>query len=94
MEMTTPATKVSVAKDSDVLPLPFDRYKTNDSTNTPISAFDMLVATLISKNRDVTFERIEGASHGFYFKDSKGANSHNVSDQLYERLIAWFLSSR
>jgi dienelactone hydrolase len=63
-------------------------------TNTPISAFDVLVATLISKNRDVTFERIEGAAHGFYFKDSKGVNSHNVSDQLYERLIAWFLNSR
>lgn len=61
-------------------------------TSTPIESFDVMLATLKSKGRDLIYERVEGAEHGFAFTEADGA-TYDILDVMYERILHWFLAT-
>jgi dienelactone hydrolase len=61
---------------------------TLDQTVT-VTGFDMLRAELVSRGRDVTVERIEGADHGF----TRGPEDMEGIRRVFANVVNWFLSA-
>ncbi|HEY9282679.1 MAG TPA: alpha/beta fold hydrolase [Pyrinomonadaceae bacterium] len=59
---------------------------TADAAVDPASA-DALFAQLVSKGKQVTYDRVEGANHSFRIKDKPGTNGWQ---ELFERIRKWF----
>ncbi|MEI9809654.1 MAG: alpha/beta fold hydrolase [Bacteroidota bacterium] len=59
-----------------------------DENLDPLSA-DQLYAHLLSKNRNVTYDRLENADHSFNDKDKPGFNGWKAE---MEKIVAWFLN--
>lgn len=55
--------------------------------NNPVAAFDLLYASLIAKQADVTAERVEGADHGFLFPNQPQRDGQR---ELFLRILNWF----
>jgi pimeloyl-ACP methyl ester carboxylesterase len=60
---------------------------TADKAVDPASA-DLLYAQLVSRNKQVFYDRVEGANHSFRIKDKPKVDSWR---RLFERIAAWFL---
>jgi dipeptidyl aminopeptidase/acylaminoacyl peptidase len=60
---------------------------TADTAVDPASA-DALFAHLVSKNKPVTYDRVEGANHSFRIKDRPKTDGWQ---ELFERVGEWFL---
>lgn len=60
---------------------------TADKAVDPTSA-DLLYAQLLAKNRQVTYDRVEGANHSFRIKDKPKTDGWQ---ELFERIAEWFL---
>lgn len=60
---------------------------TADTAVEPTSA-DALFAHLVSKHREVTYDRVEGANHSFRIKDKPNTDGWQ---ELFERIGKWFL---
>lgn len=63
-----------------------------EDDSSPVAGFDMVVATLLSKHRDLVFKRLEGASHDLALVDEDG-RSVDLIDDLVKELFDWFLQS-
>lgn len=59
---------------------------TADKAVDPISA-DLLYAQLVARNRQVTYDRVEGANHSFRIKDKPKTDGWQ---ELFERIAKWF----
>lgn len=59
---------------------------TADKAVDPASA-DLLYAQIVSKNRQVTYDRVEGANHSFRIKDKPKIDGWQ---ELFERIDKWF----
>ena len=55
-----------------------------------VKSFDVLVAELKSKGRDVTAERLEGADHGFNFPDASPGGPPGMR-AVFAHVLKWFL---
>jgi pimeloyl-ACP methyl ester carboxylesterase len=62
---------------------------TADKAVDPASA-DVLHAQLIAKNKQVTYDRVEGANHSFRIKDSPKTDGWR---ELFERISKWFMQA-
>lgn len=60
---------------------------TADAAVDPTSA-DALFAQLVSQNRRVTYDRVEGANHSFRIRDKPKTDGWQ---ELFERISKWFL---
>lgn len=60
---------------------------TEDTNSLPASA-EVLYAELLARGRDVIYERVEGANHGFMTKDDQGEGWVKTNGKAVE----WFLS--
>ncbi len=52
------------------------------------SSADQLYAHLLSKNKDVTYDRLENADHSFNEKDNPGFNGWKAET---EKILSWFM---
>jgi pimeloyl-ACP methyl ester carboxylesterase len=62
---------------------------TADTAVDPSSA-DSLYAQLIAKNKQVTYDRVEGANHSFRIKDRPKTDGWQ---ELFERIAKWFVGA-
>lgn len=62
-----------------------------EDASSPLAAFDVLYAELLTRGRDVTGERIEGADHGFRPKGASGPPAEMKA--LLGRVVDWFVNS-
>jgi pimeloyl-ACP methyl ester carboxylesterase len=62
---------------------------TADTAVDPASA-DVLYAQLIAKNKQVTYDRVEGANHSFRIKDRPKTDGWQ---ELFERISKWFMQA-
>lgn len=56
-----------------------------------VSSFDVLYAHLLSRGRDVTGKRIEGADHSFNRKNDDGSQVDGWTE-LWKDVIAWYVA--
>ena len=56
-----------------------------------VRSFDVLVAELKARGRDVASERIEGADHGFHTQEMPQGSPDGMK-AVFGRLLAWFLA--
>lgn len=54
-----------------------------------VASFDVLRASLVSKERDLTVERLEGADHGF----SRGTEDRDGIRKVIANVVSWFLKA-
>lgn len=54
-----------------------------------VASFDVLRASLVSKERDLTVERLEGADHGF----SRGTDDRDGIRKVIANVVSWFLKA-
>jgi dipeptidyl aminopeptidase/acylaminoacyl peptidase len=62
---------------------------TVDTAVNPASA-DVLYAQLIAKNKQVSYDRVEGANHSFRIKDKPKTDGWH---ELFERISKWFMQA-
>jgi pimeloyl-ACP methyl ester carboxylesterase len=60
----------------------------------PVAGYDMLVAELRVRGRDVTTERVEGADHGFHTEDMPKNGPPAGMLALLGRVLEWFLTEK
>ena len=60
-----------------------------DDKAVPVSSMDLLRAELIAKQRDITFERLEGYDHSFR-KAGEATNNIDGLQSLFGRMLDWF----
>jgi pimeloyl-ACP methyl ester carboxylesterase len=60
-------------------------------TSVSVKSFDVLLAELKARGRDVTAERIEGADHGFRTQDTPQGSPEGMK-AVFGRLLGWFLA--
>jgi len=58
-------------------------------TSVSVKSFDVLLADLKTRGRDVTSERIEGADHGFRTQEMPQGSPEGMK-AVFGRLLAWF----
>jgi dienelactone hydrolase len=63
-------------------------HGTSDDSN-PVKAYDVLLAELRARDRDITAERIERADHGFRTPDMPKGSPAGMQ-ALFGRLLDWF----
>jgi dipeptidyl aminopeptidase/acylaminoacyl peptidase len=61
-------------------------------TSSSVVAFDALVAELLARGRDVTFERVEGADHGFRLATDPQGYPAGM-EKILAQALDWFLAA-
>ncbi|MFN0055736.1 MAG: dienelactone hydrolase family protein [Planctomycetales bacterium] len=57
----------------------------------PVQAFDVVVAELRARGRNLTFERLEGADHGFHTAEMPPGSPEGLQS-LFGRVLTWILA--
>lgn len=63
---------------------------TADAAVDPASA-DTLYAHLVAKNKQVVYDRVEGANHSFRIRDKPKTDGWQ---ELFERIAVWFMPDK
>ena len=62
----------------------------SSDTSVSVKSFDVVLAELKARGRDVTAERIDGADHGFRTQDTPQGSPEGMK-AVFGRLLEWFL---
>jgi dienelactone hydrolase len=60
-------------------------------TSVPVSSFDVLLAELLARGKDVTAERVDGADHGFCQAGEESGPPKGLQ-KIFSHVMTWFLA--